>query len=356
MFWGAAQLSMASVDEVCGRQIDCTRLGRGMRPAVPRSLTHPEYKVDWYQGSSFKMGSGCFGEHCAPRGAVISPGPLYKCWSSARLPISSGKIYRLLPEVNMSLVHHMILFAGRGCGGRLLYSWARTGQTSPIGLDFDSWNASAGFGYQIGDEVGITHLSLQMHYQQGRQPSMDRSGLRIWVSRSLPAQPLQLIINAFGPRIPARQVVDNCMPCTVTQEGMLFGWRNHAHKLGRDIWADHFDANGNAFEPIGLLSSQHPQIIRKFASPRRLRRGDMLQLHCVYDNTASNTPNGPGSDETGEMCNQYLLAEPRVRVSCSFGSLLNGHRSSKCRPSPHVIDAAGVAHRRADKLLRPPPM
>ena len=29
----------------------------------------------------------------------------------------------------------------------------------------------------------------------------------------------------------------------------------HAHKLGRDIWSDHFARNGSALEPLGLILS-----------------------------------------------------------------------------------------------------
>ena len=45
----------------------------------------------------------------------------------------------------------------------------------------------------------------------------------------------------------------------------------------------------------------------------------MLQLHCVYDNTASDRPSGYGSDETGEMCNQYLLSDLQLQTRRSKG-------------------------------------
>ena len=90
------------------------------------------------------------------------------------------------------------------------------------------------------------------------------------------------------------QVADNCVACRVTRDGTAYGWRNHAHKLGRDIWSDHFGADGRAREAVGLISSQQPQIIRRFAEPKHLRVGDVLQLHCVYDNTASDRPSGYG--------------------------------------------------------------
>lgn len=60
------------------------------------------------------------------------------------------------------------------------------------------------------------------------------------------------------PHIPARTVADNCAVCTVAEGGTVYGWRNHAHKLGRDIWSDHFARNGSALEPLGLISSQAP--------------------------------------------------------------------------------------------------
>jgi len=131
----------------------------------------------------------------------------------------------------------------------------------------------------------------------------------------------------------------------VVSGGRVFGWRNHAHKLGRDIWSDHFSADGEALEPFGLISSQHPQIIRKFPEPKYLRVGDTLQLHCVYDNAASARPSGYGSDENGEMCNQYMVAELSLQMQCNqTGRSSYGRRISTCRESPHVyVDEQGTA-------------
>ena len=195
----------------------------------PRSVTHPDVSaVPWHNhSSSFRIGSGCTNQDCTGGGASASipNGPLYKCWGPLKVPIGAGKLHRFLPEVDMGLVHHMILFAGR-CGSRLIYAWARTGQasgthplrarsalraayvitltapslhppgtlpapracaqTAPIGLDFDSWDPAAGYGYPLGSSAAggmppLTHVSLQIHYQQtSHMPTTDRSGLRIW--------------------------------------------------------------------------------------------------------------------------------------------------------------------------------
>eukprot|EP00964_Phaeocystis_antarctica_P045608 scaffold26268_cov59-Phaeocystis_antarctica.AAC.1 len=99
----------------------------------PRSVTHPDVSaVPWHDhSSSFRIGSGCTLGSCTGGGASASipNGPLYKCWGPLKVPIGAGKLHRFLPEVDMGLVHHMILFAGR-CGSRLIYAWARTGQAS----------------------------------------------------------------------------------------------------------------------------------------------------------------------------------------------------------------------------------
>jgi len=169
--------------------------------------------------------------------------------------VHTGKLYRFLPEVDMNVVHHMLLYMGKGCYGKLIYAWARTGQTTPIGLDLNSWNPSMDFGYAIGDS--LRYVSLQIHYQ-ARAPVMDSSGLRIWYSSTPPKTPLVLNINALMPDIPARSIANNCIACKVVRSGTVYGWRNHAHKLGRDIWSDHFATDGAPKKPIGLISSQQP--------------------------------------------------------------------------------------------------
>ena len=314
----------------------------------PVHVTHPGSAFAWHDHrGSWRINSGCTRVECGngTTSAPIPPGPLYECWGPLQLPLESGKIHRFLPEVDMTLVHHMILFGNEhGCGGQMLYAWARTGQMSPIGLDLDSWDATAGYGYVIG--VGhVTHLSLQIHYQQSSSfPTIDRSGLRIWMSQTPALQPVALRINMLAPQIPARQVVDNCVVCNVTRGGRVFGWRNHAHKLGRDIWSDWITRNGTPHaEPLGLISSQHPQIIRRFPTPQTLEAGEVLQLHCVYDNKNSSRPSGFGSDEDGEMCNQYLLAETSLSFRCLPKPPGFPARSS-CKESPHVyINTKGSA-------------
>jgi hypothetical protein len=62
------------------------------------------------------------------------------------------------------------------------------------------------------------------------------------------------------PDIPAREVADNCVACRVLRDGTAYGWRNHAHGLGRDIWSDHFAADGQARGPNSTPSTRYPEL------------------------------------------------------------------------------------------------
>ena len=220
----------------------------------------------------------------------------------------------------MSIVHHMILFGSSShrmaCSslpGRIIYAWARTGQTTPIGLDFLAEKApTGGLGFAIGEAAGLQWVSLQIHYQRPERVSVyrnDTSGIRLSISRAPPRTPLRVQLNQLVPYVPARSVVDQCIRCMVIRGGWVFAYRNHAHRLGRDIWSDHFRHGRDTptLPTLGLMDSQQPQIVRLLSEPRKIEAGDVLQLHCVYNGTSRDKPTGYDIDEAkGEMCNQVL--------------------------------------------------
>ena len=71
----------------------------------------------------------------------------------------------------------------------------------------------------------------------------------------------------------------------------------------------------------------------------------------VYDNTPNAKPSGFGSDENGEMCNQYLLAEPGIRMTCDRRNISWQHISN-CDDAPHVyVDPKGKARARVRKPM-----
>ena len=262
-------------------------------------------------------------------GTSVPNGVRLQCFGPLAVPKGARALVKLQPEVNMKIVHHMIMFGGSGeprsrfsvnsfsCGDKILYAWARTGQTTPIGLDFG--DAPGGAAYQVG-AGGTGWVALQVHYQQLESPSPldDKSGVRLSFAAAPPRRPLKVeLMMSTSLRIPAGRFQDECVLCRVQQGGAVVAFRNHAHRLARGVWSDHWDANGRPQPPLGNLSAQQAQIVRLLPAERRLGAGDALQLHCQYDGRDSKTVTTLGLDERRqEMCNQYLVGETSLSVRC----------------------------------------
>ncbi|KAL1496091.1 hypothetical protein AB1Y20_014717 [Prymnesium parvum] len=263
---------------------------------------------------------------------AVPPGATYECFGPWKVQERAAMLVRFQPVVNLEVVHHMILFGKASgpsnCRSDVIYSWARTGQRVPLGLDLSTGTPVAGLGFEVGQQptrAGYRYLSLQVHYQRPSDaPTLaaDSSGVELTLS-PLPSvrTPLRVEVMALVPFIPAHAVVDQCVRCTVQRGGVVFGYRNHAHRLGRNIWSDHFQYGKRepAMPPLGLQDSQRPQIFRLLAEPRALNTGDVLQLHCIYNATLCDHATTLNIDEErGEMCNQYLLASAELFISCGL--------------------------------------
>ena len=268
-------------------------------------------------------------------GRAIQNGVVYQCFGPFPLP-AARKLYRFLPEVDMGILHHMIMYGGRAgtpCGGgRIWYAWARTGQSEPIGLNFEEHGS--GLGYEVGRD--FASVSLQVHYQQLRSatPVADYSGVRLWFAPVAPTQPLQTtIILSYKINIPPRTYYDECVVCRVRRGGTVVAWRNHAHRLARDVWSDHLAPDGRRLPPIGNLSAQEPQIIRFLPQPVTLAAGSTLQLHCMYDARNMTSTTRMGADER-----YYESALPVIESRYSWRAAAAQSHSLLGRPfSPLVL-------------------
>ena len=186
-------------------------------------------------------------------GISISPGIHLPCYGPFEPPVSSaGTLHKLLPNVNMEIVHHMILFGGRGVQpssitpgpthlchqGTIMYAWARTGQTTPIGLAFS--DTLDGDGFAVGPGSRFEWFALQIHYQQlSSRDVADRSGVELSFVRGPPKRPLEVqLMASWRVRIPPHAMMDECVACRVTRGGVAVAWRNHAHRLARDIYSE----------------------------------------------------------------------------------------------------------------------
>lgn len=267
-------------------------------------------------------------------GLSVSPGVHLKCYGPFFPPPGAQTLRTFMPQVDIGIVHHMIMFAGRNAvisrtskpghtqlcyQGEIIYAWARTGQTAPLGLDLKDTFAQ-GDGFDVGPGSKYAWIAVEIHYQQlHSSPIIDTSGIRLGFSTRAPMRPLEVQpIVSLRMRIPPRAVMDECVTCRATGAGTVLAWRNHAHRLARDIYSEHFDRDGNAKSHLGLMSAQEPQIFRLINGGRIIEKGDTLLLHCLFNSSeVKDRVTVHGLDErTHEMCIQYLMGTSTLSLNC----------------------------------------
>ena len=135
------------------------------------------------------------------------------------------------------------------------------------------------------------------------------------------------------PDIPAREVADNCVACRVMRDGTAYGWRNHAHGLGRDIWSDHFAADGQArYTHYGYTHYDH------FGAHRH-------QLGAPNSPPAPCLPLAPlATTPRGTLCR---------RASRSVSSRRSTRRSSADSPSRSICARGTCCSCTASTITRP---
>lgn len=238
----------------------------------------------------------------ASLGAPIPPGIQLLCYGPYHPPEGARSLRTMMPEVNMSIVHHMIMFGGRSgiryprgskpqlspslCNnGNIMYAWARTGQKTPLGLDFADVE-SEGDGFSVGPGTAYEWIALQIHYQQLAPVAVpDISGVRLGFATVKPLRPLAVqLMASWRIRIPPLVKMDECVACRVTRSGTAVAWRNHAHRLARDIFSEQFRPDGSPISSsVGLISAMEPQIFRVMGEQHLFSAGDTVLLHCKYD-------------------------------------------------------------------------
>jgi hypothetical protein len=237
-----------------------------MSPATFESLGEHNHSRGLLFGSPLQVVA-------AAPGATYSPGVHLDCYGPFFPPDGARSLKSFLPEVNMSIVHHMIMFGGSGhtayrgqrpalrnqlCNqGNIIYAWARTGQKTPLPLDFEA-AGHKGDAFPVGPGTPTEWIALQIHYQQMHtKPVRDSSGVRLTFSTEAPRRPLAVELMASGRlRIPARAYMDECMTCRINSGGTVAAWRVHAHRLSLDVWSDHFDKDGRELPQVGRISAQ----------------------------------------------------------------------------------------------------
>ena len=255
----------------------------------------------------------------------VEPGVRVTCYGPFFAPPHAKSVVKFQPEANMDIVHHIIVEGGNqkiphrnpsaGCTGpldatELVYAWARTGQTTPIPLDLTQ-SPIRGAAFAVDD---YSWFVINIHYQVfSKQRITDNSGVRLTFSEEEPLVPLSFkLMMSYSLRIhPHVPSYDVCQNHVVKTGGKVIAFRNHAHRLARNIWSTRFSKNGQAIQqPVGNLSAQEAQIVRLFPQAVQFEAGERLELHCNYNASDSAKATFLGLDERiEEMCNQYLLVE-----------------------------------------------
>lgn len=250
------------------------------------------------------------------------------------------------PEVDMDLVHHMVLFGGKGSSGSkpsdlgwqrcwgshfsIVFSWARTGQTKGHAKGFKV-PADAAAGFEIGlpgSGAAIEYLYLNVHYENRRGAALDSSGFVLGVVPPL-SHKLQIAwLHTEDIHLPkGKPKLAVCAECAahMDQEGRhVLAFRNHGHTTARDYWSSVYRIVSKSsglnigVGSFGNKSTQLPQTYYHEAdiAPTMYSR-DIIKLRCEYNTTKwkrSTFVRFDATDKGGEMCNQYIMGF--ASVSC----------------------------------------
>lgn len=284
------------------------------------------------------------------------------CWGPVAVT-AAGKNRRMWsvvefqPEVNMDLVHHMVLFGASGsqeklsegssgskptdlgwqtCWGShfsIVFSWARTGQTKGHAKGFEvPANAAAGFEIGLpGSGAAIEYFYLNVHYENRHGAAVDSSGFVLGVVPTLPHKLQIAWLHTEDIRLPkGKPKLAVCAECTARMDqegGHVLAFRNHGHTTARDYWSNLYRMVGKSSQlsigvgSFGNKSTQLPQTYYHEADiAPSMYSHDIIKLRCEYDTTKwkKKYVRFDATDKGGEMCNQYIMGF--ASVSCSSAS------------------------------------
>lgn len=287
---------------------------------------------------------------------------------------SNSYVTRLNTIIDKSaVVHHMLLYActasndvsrftsqpqddGRMPCTQLVYAWAVGG---------GEFCFPANTGIKIGADV--THLLLEIHYDnpKGLQGLSDSSGLEITyspvsaVGASFEQAAWSMLGINFGeinipPGLDYYEIqgegtlYSDFVSSIIPPEGLeVFATANHAHLLGRKLWATIKNPGEEEFtvscDPRYDFSLQ--EIVALGGEFNfRVKPGATIRTHCVYDSTIRNFTTRGGDETTNEMCIVLFLFKGALdysnRLDLFVPQRFNGLQigSVKFSESPIPID------------------
>ena len=152
-----------------------------------------------------------------------------------------------------------------------------------------------------------TRLILQVHFApyKNYKKAMDNIGVTLFYTRI--KQPLKAgILSLHAGGQVKSGLSDLKASCVMDQSLWPLAILGHTHDLGRQVSGWKQKSKDSTWTQIGQVDPQQPQYFKALTMLEKLKRNEIIEVRCSYDNPDSNSVlTGPNRHE--EMCALYLL-------------------------------------------------
>jgi len=183
-------------------------------------------------------------------------------------------------------------------------------------------------------EGTIRWFVLEVHYDNPNRETghVDESGVRIYFTKHLRENDAgTLMLGNIGnnepdipPKLNSYHVEANCpSECTQQWEHSInvFADTQHMHQVGNMVWST-VHRDGKQLPDLSRIEYWDFNFQDSFSINRVLHPGDRINTNCIYNTTSKTTPTRFGSASSDEMCLEFLMYYPLLRV--------NGRQFSRC--------------------------
>ncbi|KAK3098853.1 hypothetical protein FSP39_023767 [Pinctada imbricata] len=264
----------------------------------------------------------------------------YLC-SSHKLPANEELYitqYKAIADAGRA--HHILLFGcdepavdsktwhcGRICKSQeqILFAWAKN--ADPLVLP-------DGVGFRVGANTQIKYIVVQVHYVH---PLPETFKISFSFNRQRYLAGIYLLL-AYSVVIPGKsEKVHADISCQFKASGPIypFGYRTHAHSLGRVITG--YQVNGT-YHRIGKGNPQWPQAFYPVEDKIVIKPGDYLTGRCTYNSTGRGRSTYIGATANDEMCNFYIMFYMDANTRLQYHSCAGNNFPSLIRNMPKDAD------------------
>ena len=202
------------------------------------------------------------------------------------------------------------------------------------GIDQGGFDLPTGLGYAVGPTAGLTRVMLVAHYlaplnMLPHWTIHDRSGLRMTVTASPRVSVSTFGTGRTGFILPAGverhhewAEVDAAGLAEILGHDMdrngghvdVTAFHLHGHNTLISTWVEHFRGVDERVGDLAALRSYRGYSLdeawRTLSQPVKLRRGDWLRLHCIFNTSQHAYLTGYGVGNGDEMCMAIFMYSP----------------------------------------------